>query len=121
MSRGNVNPGVANYAVLEPRLVRLIMGSAVSALALVYFSRWGIRLARPCAWPFFWLRRGALNLMVRIRARVALGAAIRHHRERNRRLVGREGRLAVCRDHLTRFKSQTAKLAYGRPHYRTLL
>ncbi len=112
--RASVDERLAGYEALAPWTNGFVIAGIACLLALVYLSGWGIRLARPFAWPFFWLRKAVEDLLVRLRARLAVGAAIRHHRARNRRLAGKHGNQAVCREHLARFKAQQAQLSYRR-------
>jgi hypothetical protein len=83
-------------------------------LALVYPFGLGIRLARPVAWPFFWLRRSVENLLEQVRAHLAVRRAVQYHRARNRKLVGERGSRAVCREHVARFEPRRVQLSYGR-------
>ncbi len=110
----NMDARIGVYNIVEPWIVGLIVGGILSGFQLVYLTGWGIRVAQPFAWPFFSLRRSAHDLMARLRARLAISRAVQFHRERNLRLIGRRGELAICREHLARFESLQARLAYGR-------
>lgn len=112
--RHNVDTRREVYTTLEPWLASLIGGATVSTFALVYLTGWGIRLARPFAWPFFWLRSSAKDMVLRIRVRSAVRRAIRHHRQRNHRLVDGHGSRAICREHLARFEVRQTRLSYWR-------
>jgi hypothetical protein len=100
----------------RPPTVIVAVAAAVSlgVLALVYALGLGVVLARPAAWPYFALRKEALAMMQRLRARQAIREALRHHRARSREKVAGRGDRAVCREHLASFEPQWAKLSYGR-------
>ena len=70
-------------------------------------------LAQLFIWPFFTLRTIAQTMTARVRAQLAVWRAIHRHRRRNRDLVGKRGRQALCRQHLARFKRRKVRLAYG--------
>jgi len=106
--------GSQSHLTLEPLLVGCFSAGILYILGLVYWTGWGTRLACPFAWPFFWLRKALENLLIRIRARIAVRHAIQRHRNRNNRLVGGRGELAVCRKDLARFESRQAHLSYLR-------
>jgi hypothetical protein len=92
--------------------VRIALG--IYVLASIYPTGLAVRLAKFPAWPFFWLCRAINKLVVRVRANLAVHRAIKHHRVRNRKLVGKRGRQAVCKKHLARFKRRKARLSYQR-------
>jgi len=91
---------------------RLIMGYLFT-VGLARLINLDLALARPFAWPFFAIRAAAEHMMARVRARLAILAAVRHHCRRNQALVGKRGQRAVCREHLARFKLRQVRLAYG--------
>ena len=107
------NMSSRDCVVLEPWLVgRRMIGYLVLAGGIRLVSL-DLVLARPFAWPFFALRAAAETMTIRVRAQLAVYDAIRHHRHRNRELVGRRGRYALCREHLARFKPRYVRMAYG--------
>lgn len=99
--------------VLEPWLMGRMMINALIVAGGVRLIGLDLALARPFAWPFFAIRAAAEHMTARVRARLAILAAVRHHRHRNRALVGKHGQLAICREHLARFKLRKVRLAYG--------
>jgi len=111
-----VNLGL--LALLGLAIVGLQQGPEIAlrlgVAACIYPIGLGISLAKPLAWPVFWLRRNAERMVVRIRARLAIGRAVKAHRLRNRALVGKPARHALCRTHLARFEPRRARFAYGR-------
>ena len=98
---------------LEPWLMGRAMINILIAAGSVRLIGLDLTLARPFAWPFFVLRAAAESMMARVRARLAILAAVQYHRQRNRRLVGKHGQKAICREHLARFKRRQVRLAYG--------
>jgi hypothetical protein len=103
---------------IEPAAWPLVTGLALSLglsfLAALHLTGLSLLVARPAAWPFFWLRSALFDLLQRLRARLAVRDAIRLHKQRNLQRVGLRGDLAVCREHLARFERKEAQLSYGR-------
>jgi hypothetical protein len=108
------SPRADNYWLVEPWLFGFTVASAIGLLGTIYSIGWAVSLSKPFAWPFFWLYSTAHTFLERVRARLAVRDAIRHHRARNMRLSGVQGRQAVCREHLARFESRSVRLAYWR-------
>lgn len=104
----------AQYAQLEPWLFSLTVGGVIGLLGAFYSNGWAFSLAKPLARPFFWLYGTANTFLVRVRTRLAVRDAIRHHRARNTRLINGHGQQAVCRKHLARFEPRSVRLAYRR-------
>lgn len=98
---------------LEPWLMGGAMIGFVIVAASMRLLRLDLALARPFAWPFFAIRTAIERMTARVRARTAIIAAVRHHRARNRALVGKRGQMAICGEHLARFKRRQVRLAYG--------
>lgn len=72
-----------------------------------WFARWPVRLLSG-------LLATLISADARIRLRLDIGRALRHHRERNSQLTAGQGWSTVCQKDLYRFQLVTERLAYGR-------
>jgi hypothetical protein len=102
------------YRNWEPWWAGLVIGGSVLILGLVYSTHLSIALSKLLIVPFYSLYRALYHLALRTRARTAVRAALRFHRQRNQQLISGRGEQAVCHTHLARFEERSEMLAYGR-------